>query len=103
MTLIHMDNVSVHTAREISEKLDVSRFKRMPQPLYSPDIAPSDFFLFGWVKTQLEWREYNKEDELYEVVDGILTGLSIEMIETVFVDWINRLQRLIDGNGDYIS
>jgi hypothetical protein len=26
------------------EKLDVSRFKRTQQPLYSPDIAPSDFF-----------------------------------------------------------
>jgi hypothetical protein len=60
-------------------------------------------FLFGWLKTQLERREYNGEDELYEVVDNFLPGLSIEMIETVFVDWINRLQRLIDGNGDYVS
>jgi hypothetical protein len=33
----------------------------------------------------------NGEDELYEVVDEILTGLSIEMIETVFVDWVNQL------------
>jgi hypothetical protein len=36
-------------------------------------------------------------------VDEILTDLSIEMIETVFVDWMNLLQRLIDGNGDYVS
>jgi hypothetical protein len=60
-------------------------------------------FLFGCLKTQLERREYNEEDELYEVVDEILTGLSIEMIETVFVDWMNRVQHLIDGNGDYVS
>jgi hypothetical protein len=39
-----MDNARVHIARATQEKLDVSRFKRMPQPLYSPDIAPSDFF-----------------------------------------------------------
>jgi hypothetical protein len=39
----------------------------------------------------------------YEVVDEILASLSIEMIETVFVNWMNRLQRLIDGNGDYVS
>jgi hypothetical protein len=37
------------------------------------------------------------------VVDEILTGLLIEMIETVFVNWMNRLQRLIDGNGGYVS
>jgi hypothetical protein len=28
-------------------------------------------FLFGWLKTQLERREYNGEDELDEVVDEI--------------------------------
>jgi hypothetical protein len=90
-------------ARATQGKLDVSRFKRKPQPPYSPDVAPSDFFLFGWLKTQLKWREYNEEDRLYEVVDEILTGLSIKMIETVFVDWMNQLQCLIDKNGDYFS
>jgi transposase len=57
LTLIHMDNASVHTARVIREKLDVARFKRTPQPPYRPDIAPSDCFLFAWLKTQLEKRE----------------------------------------------
>jgi hypothetical protein len=52
-----MGNARVRTARATQEKLDVSRFKRTPQPPYSPDIAPSDFFLFGWLKTQLERRE----------------------------------------------
>jgi hypothetical protein len=42
----------------------------------------SIFVLFGLLITQLEWREYNGKDEVYEVVDEILTGLSIEMIET---------------------
>jgi hypothetical protein len=42
LTLIHMDNARVHTATQ--EKLDVSRSKRTPQPPYTPDIAPSDFF-----------------------------------------------------------
>jgi hypothetical protein len=59
--------------------------------------------LFGWLKTQLERREYNGEDKLYEAVDEILTDLSVGMIEAVFVDWMNRLQRLINGNGDYVS
>jgi erythromycin esterase-like protein len=42
---------------------------------------------FSWLKTQLERRKYKGDNELYELVDEILTGLSIEMIETVFVDW----------------
>jgi hypothetical protein len=84
----------------IQEKLDVSRFKRTPQPPYYPDIAPSGFFPFGLLKTQPEWREYNEENELYKAVDEILTGFSIEM---VFIDWMNRLQHLINENYDYVS
>jgi hypothetical protein len=45
LTLIHMDNARVHTAGATQEKLDVSQFKRTPQPSHSPDIAPSDFFV----------------------------------------------------------
>jgi hypothetical protein len=44
LTLIHMDNVRVHAARATQEKLDVFRFKCTPQPPYSLDITPSDFF-----------------------------------------------------------
>jgi hypothetical protein len=60
-------------------------------------------FLFGWLKTQLERIEDNGENELYEMADEILTGLSIDMTKMVFVHWMKRLQRLIDGNGDYVS
>jgi hypothetical protein len=49
LTLIHMDNARVHMASATREKLDVSRFKRTPQPPHSLDIAPSDFFFsVGW-------------------------------------------------------
>jgi hypothetical protein len=46
LTLIHRDNTRVHMARTTQEKLDLSRFKRTPQPPDSLDIAPSDFFSF---------------------------------------------------------
>jgi hypothetical protein len=43
-------------------------------------------FLFGWMKTQVGRREYNRDDGLYEVMNEILIDLSIKMIETVFAD-----------------
>jgi hypothetical protein len=65
--------------------------------------------LFDWLKTQPERRGYNGEDELYEshelyeALNEILTGLSIEMTPTVFVNWMNRIQHLINEKRDYIS
>jgi hypothetical protein len=98
-----MDNAKVHMVRAIQEKLDVSRFKRRSHLPYSLNIVSSDFFPSDWLRTQLERREYNGEKELYEAVDEILTGLSIKMIKTVFVGLMNRLERLIYGNGDHVS
>jgi hypothetical protein len=69
----------------------------------NPGYCTVRLFLFGWLKRQLEWSEYNGENGLYETVNGILTGLLIEMIETVFINWVNRFQRLIDENGGYVS
>jgi hypothetical protein len=84
-----MDNARVHTARANKEKLDVFRFKCTPQSPYSPDITSSDFFFSVGRKPSLNRGNIMGKDELYEVMDEILTGLSIEMIETVFVDWMN--------------
>jgi hypothetical protein len=68
--------------------------------IVSPGYCTVRLLLFRRLKIQLERRRYNGEDE---VVDEILTGLSTEMIEMVFVDWMNRFQHIIDGNGDCAS
>jgi hypothetical protein len=68
---------------------NVRRSHRINRILHHPT------FLFSWLKTQFERREYHE--------DEISTVLSIEMIETVFVDRMNGFQCLIDGNGDYVS
>jgi hypothetical protein len=70
------------------------RSHRIARALYRPTLS------FRLLKAQLERREYHGKDKLYGGVYEILTGLSVEMIETFFVDWMNQLQRLIDGNGD---
>ena len=47
---IHLDNCKVHNSKMTMEEIQKSQFKRAPHPAYSPDIAPSDFYLFGRVK-----------------------------------------------------
>jgi hypothetical protein len=44
LTLIHMENASVRTARVTQEKWDVSLFKRMPQPRDGRILHHSPFF-----------------------------------------------------------
>jgi hypothetical protein len=45
-------------------QLEQSRFKRMEHAPYSPDLAPYDFFLLGYMKEQLKGRSSAEEEEL---------------------------------------
>jgi transposase len=40
------DNCRVHKARQIREVINECGFVEMEQPTYSPDLAPSDYYLF---------------------------------------------------------
>jgi histone-lysine N-methyltransferase SETMAR len=49
-THIHVDNAKPHTSKISIEKIEELGFILVPQPPYSPDLAPCDFFLFGYLK-----------------------------------------------------
>ncbi len=41
---LHMDNVRPHMCKLVTEFLSKKGIEAVPHPLYSPDMAPSDFF-----------------------------------------------------------
>jgi histone-lysine N-methyltransferase SETMAR len=44
--LVHMNKARLHTSKRNLARMEELRFKRVPHPPFSPDIAPSDFFFF---------------------------------------------------------
>jgi len=48
--------------------MDISVFKREPHPSYSPDLAPSDFFLFGYLKGKFNDHSFETQEQLYEAI-----------------------------------
>jgi histone-lysine N-methyltransferase SETMAR len=51
---LHMDNAKSHRSKTSVQKIDEMGFVLVSHPPYSPDIAPSDFFLFGSLKDRLD-------------------------------------------------
>ena len=53
------DNAQPHTARLTLEKIENMWWEVLPHPLYSPDLAPSDYHFFGFVNNNnnnnLDW------------------------------------------------
>jgi hypothetical protein len=71
--IVHADNAGPHVAKRVTECMDHSSLKRAPHPLYSPDLAPSDFYLFGYVKHQLQGPEFTEGIELVSAISEILS------------------------------
>jgi hypothetical protein len=69
---------------------------------YSPDLAFSDFYLFATVKERLERIQLADEDQFFEALQEILNGLDHEELNAVFRDWVPRVQKVNEGNGDYV-
>jgi hypothetical protein len=77
--------------------------KRLVHPPYSPDISPSDFNLFGTIKSQLIGQEIPNEIGLFEAVSDILGAISAAELQRIFRSWIDRIERIIAAEGDYIG
>ena len=78
------------------EKIEECGFKRAPHPAYSPDIAPSDFFLFGYMKEMLKGSSFKSLDDLKERIHEILSKISREIRLSVFEKWIQRCETVIE-------
>jgi hypothetical protein len=101
--VVHIANASAHNARVTQNFFEHNPLKRLPHPPYSPDISPSDFYLFGKMKNTLIGGEIFDEIDLLEVVTEILSGISHHELRAVFRNWVERVQAVIDANGDYLS
>jgi len=77
--------------------------KRVVQPPSSPDIAPSDFFLFGYLKEILKGSKFETPEELKNGIDEILISIPPGLLNSVFLKWEVRLQMVIDANGNYLE
>jgi histone-lysine N-methyltransferase SETMAR len=101
--MLHFDKASVHTARDTIDFMRRNRMKRARHPPFSPDLARSDFYLFGKVKTALQGAIFADENELLAGSTDVLTGIPREEIEAVFDEWLLRLDVCIQRQGDDVE
>ena len=101
--VVHMDNATPHRSKETQTYGAQNKLRFCEHPAFSPDLAPSDFYLFGKVKNALKGSEFQCEQELFESVVQILTQITREELESVMDEWEKRLRACISANGDYFD
>jgi hypothetical protein len=97
--VLHMNNFSPHQVVSTAQKLLENGIVAIPQPALSPDLAPSDFFLFGALKGQLADRAFESANELAEEICEMATAIRQARLETIFLELEKGLQPCIFING----
>ncbi|UYV64915.1 hypothetical protein LAZ67_3002413 [Cordylochernes scorpioides] len=101
--LLHHDNAPAHTSFLVRDFLAKNNTLMMPQPPYSPDLAPCDFFLFPKLKRPMKGRRYATLDEIKTASKEKLKKIFKNDFLKCFEDWKNRWHKCIISHGDYFE
>jgi hypothetical protein len=84
--MIHLDNASPHNSRRSQECLEAHRATRLQHPTYSSDLAPSDFFLFGYGKEKLTNLDCKSREDLKNAITSIFNEIDKQTLIAVLCD-----------------
>ena len=75
----------------------------VPQPPYSPDLSPCDFFLFFRLKNLLKGSHFGTLDNIQKSVTDELKGIPAEAFRHCYGQWKQRLRRCVAAQGNYFE
>jgi hypothetical protein len=87
--VVHSNNATAEKCRTFCEE---HRLWLAPHPPYSPDLAPSDFFLFGHIKECLKGMVFPSYDELLDAIGEVVTGIDSETLTALAEHWMEGLE-----------
>ena len=95
----HQDNALVHNSILVTDYLTKMGIKTVPQPPYSPDLAPCDF----WLSPKLRGCRYETLEEMKEAVTKVIDTLTQEDFDWAFQKLLERYNKCIAAGGDYFE
>ncbi|KAJ7329875.1 hypothetical protein JRQ81_016049 [Phrynocephalus forsythii] len=97
------DNAPVHTAQASIVTAHGLGYELLQHPPYSPDLAPSDFFVFPEMKKPLRGRQFdNREDIIFKVEQWFSSK-----VEDFYKEGLKQVkkcwQKCVTLQGDYME
>ncbi|UYV67222.1 hypothetical protein LAZ67_4004429 [Cordylochernes scorpioides] len=92
--VLHHYNARPHTAVTVQLYSAKHGIALLPQPPYSPDIAPNDFFVYPKIKKVLKGRRFDSISEIKENSKNILKSLKDEDFQRCFDIWKKKMEQV---------
>ena len=69
--LLQQDNARVRICKIALDAVERNGYELIPHPTYSPDLAPSDYFLFPNLKNDIRGRHFQSNEEVAAVEEWV--------------------------------
>ena len=101
--LFHQDNALCHKSMKMITKLHELGFELLPHPPYSPDLAPSDYFLFTNLKRMLAGKKFNVVEEVIAKTEAYFEAKDKAICKNGIETLYDRYNHCIALEGNYIE
>jgi [histone H3]-lysine36 N-dimethyltransferase SETMAR len=98
---LHHDNARPHVHKNVYNFLKSNGITVIQQPPNSPDLAPSDFWLFDRIKLHLEDQDSSESMEC--AVTKIVFFIDKAEYRKTFEKWLERMELCIEHEGNYFE
>ena len=98
-----MTTPATKTAAHTVDTVQTLRFEVLKHPAYSPDLAPSDFHLFGPLKEHLRGQRFADDNEVMSVVQTWLLATPKSFYLAGIHNLVDRWTTCVARQGDYVE
>ncbi|GFN89121.1 histone-lysine N-methyltransferase SETMAR [Plakobranchus ocellatus] len=98
--VLQHDNATPHSANLTQQWLQRYGWEILPHPVHSPDLAPSDFHLFGPLKRHLGGMAFETEDDLISELRNWFDNLDVDFFRVGINSLLSHWQKCIHLHGD---
>ena len=100
--LLH-DNAKSHTERKVKEKIMEFKWGLLDHPPYSPDLSPSDYYLFRPLKNELRGIRYPNKEELEFSIRAWFHKQQPDFFQKGIYKLLERWKFCKEVEGDYLE
>ena len=101
--ILQHDNVRPHVAKPVKTYLETIKWEVLPHPPYSPDIAPSDYYLFRSMAHGLADQQFRSYEDIEKWLDSWIASKDEHFYRNGIRALPERWAKVVANDGQYFE
>ena len=97
------DNAWPHVAKDVKKCLEDLKWEVLPHPPYSPDLEPSDYYLFRSMQHDLTDQHFRNFDEVKNWTDLLIATKPAEFFRKGICELPEKWGKCVASDGQYFE